>query len=164
MVVTLLAAALLPAGGSYRTFSGLGVTFSYPRAWNVRIVDQQQLHWHGLVDLSTDLLGDRCEKSDTGLRCGWPIAELAPGGVLVMVEEVHGPGPSKRVAAKPGTRIGLTRQRPGPCAEIHAGLTVAASFVGLRGDTVRVVACIREPGLERGKRQVAHVLRSLRVP
>ena len=32
------------------------------------------------------------------------------------------------------------------------------------GDTVRVVACIREPGLERGKRQVAHVLRSLRVP
>src|SRR5207248_10555876 len=96
VVVTLLAAALLPAGGSYRTFSGLGVTFSYPRAWNVRIVDQQQLHWHGLVDLSTDPLGDRCKKSDTGLRCGWPIAELAPGGVLVMVDEFHGPGPSRR--------------------------------------------------------------------
>lgn len=164
-VTLLIALAVVPSGGGYKTFSGGGVSFRYPATWHVQRESVQGMHFHPVADLGTDALHSRCSESPSGKSCGWPVEQLSPGGMLALVSVTHMP-PTRGVVRWPmklgGYGAAVTTSRPGGCAEIGGDLTVDASIAVNRGSSAQILICAKSPGLERSRRQAMRLLRSLR--
>jgi hypothetical protein len=80
--------------------------------------------------LSTDALHDPCKITASSLACGYPLARLAPNGVLVGVSEL--------------SRLGVARRLPGTVGRTVAGTsaTVAQGPAATTGPTMNGCAGI----------------------
>jgi hypothetical protein len=161
VVIGLLAAALLPAAGAYKTFSGGGVSFRYPAGWQVQRESVQGLHFRPIVELGTDALHARCVQSTDGMSCGWPLERLSPGGMVAIVSaSTH---PPIRGKARTPMKAEVLTSRPGACAEIGGDLTFDATIAVSRGQSDQIVVCAKSPGLERSRHVAMRLLRSLKI-
>lgn len=150
-------------------FQNSFVRFRYPTAWAAAQPDASALHFHPMLYLSVQPTRNPCESTGNVVRCGWPVARLQPGGVLVVWENRGFPGWS--LAAAPGapTRVGGRSarrlvSRPGACRAIGADETVQVAIErpGLSGNWTAVTACLRAPDLAANEQQLADVLASTR--
>jgi hypothetical protein len=165
-VTLLVALAVVPSGGAYKTFSGGGVAFRYPAAWHVQRESVRGLHFQAVADLGTDTLHARCSESADGKTCGWPVEQLSPGGMVALVSVTQF-RPSRGVVRWPmklgGHGASVTTSRPGGCAEIGGDLTIDAAVEVTRGSSAQILICAKSPGLERSRRQAMRLLRSLKI-
>lgn len=101
--------------------------------------------------------------------CQWPLAALAPDGVLVIWESprILAPLPS---AGEPVTMsTGIARlhvDRPGICAQIDADETLSVLIPidkAARLSNVGFLGCLRGPDLTTGEAQFRAMLMSIRI-
>lgn len=145
------------------------VAFSYPQAWKRFIFSQSgSLHYNPMLSLSTQPAHDPCRSSATATRCGWPIRQLSPNGVLVVWENRGYPGWTLRSAPGQPTTVGgrpakRAVEKPGPCGAIGADETIAVVIARpLQDNWTAVTACIHGADLAAPSRQIDALLASTR--
>jgi len=179
-VVAALAAPLAAwASGSFRSnsssfvsFRNEFVTFRYPAPWATSVWQEQVPHFQPMVYLSTQATHDPCRTSvsagATSITCGFPLAKLDRGGVLVTWENKGFPGTS--IARLPGasTRVDgrnakVSVARPGACRGVGADETMTVVIARpLPSNWTQVSACLRGPDLAAREAQVRSLLASAR--
>jgi hypothetical protein len=161
-VTLLVALAVVPSSGGYKTFSGGGVSFRYPATWHVQRESVQGLHAQPIAALGNGAVHASCSATAEGFTCGWPVEQLAPGDMAVLVSARHTGGAVRWPMRVAGHGASVLMSRPGGCAEIGGDLTIDASVQVGRTKTVRVLACAKSPGLERSRQVAMRLLRSLK--
>ena len=162
-VTLLVALAVVPSGGAYKTFSGGGVAFRYPAAWHVQRESVRGLHSQPIATLGTGAVHASCASAAEGSTCGWPVEQLAAGELVVLVSSTHVRGVVRWPLKLGGHGASVLTVRPGGCAEIGGDLTIDARVQVARAKSVRVLVCAKSPGLERSRRAALRLLRSLRA-
>lgn len=150
-------------------FQNSFVRFRYPSGWAAAQPDASALHFHPMLYLSVQPTRNPCASTGSALRCGWPVAKLRRGGVLVVWENRGFPGWSLGSAPGAPTRVGgrdarRLVSRPGACAAIGADETVQVAIErpGITGNWTAVTACLRGPNLAANEQQLDAVLASTR--
>jgi hypothetical protein len=137
------------------TYSGHGITFSYPASWRYRNRGFYSNMSSPVVDLATQPTRNPCIEH----RCWFPVRLLRPGGVVVMwntgaamIDPAHPPGP--------GVRVTILREG---CRALGGDRELLARVV-LRGERVYdAAACLRGPGLAALDGEVRAMLASARA-
>ncbi len=156
-----------------------GISFIRPAAWARGVPNAHDPITDGpLVYLSTDPLLAGCAVAPDepphppdarGRACDWPIASLAPNGVLItwlttrILQTLPTSGSTVDVNA---TSAHLQVTRPGGCAAVGADETLDVLVpIGQPGrvSNIAMVACLRGPSLEPGEAQVRAMLASARI-
>ena len=156
-----------------QTYRNSFLTFTYPAAWAPSVFTEQTLHFHPMVYLSTQPTHDPCRTTASALggsttTCGWPVGRLAPGGVVVALENRGQPVFSLANFAGAPTRIGgrpakVSTQRPGSCRALGGEATVSVAIARpLASNWTALDACLRGPNLAEQERQVRALLSSMR--
>jgi hypothetical protein len=163
-VTVLVALVVVPSAGTYKTFSGDGVSFRYPAAWHVQreSVYGKGVHSWPLATLGSEVVHPSCTSTSDGFTCGWPVEQLSAGQMVVLVSMAHVHGTMRWPMKLGGHRASVLTGRPGGCAEIGGDLTIDASVQVDRARTVRVLACAKSPRLERSRKVAMRLLRSLK--
>jgi hypothetical protein len=150
-------------------FQNSFVQFRYPTAWAAAQPNASSLHFHPMLYLSVQPTRNPCESTVNEQRCGWPVAKLRPGGVLVVWENRGFPGWSLASAPGTPTHVGGREarrlvSRPGSCAAIGADETVQVAIErpAISGNWTAVTACLRGPNLAANEQQLDAVLASTR--
>lgn len=165
--------AASPGAAGLQTYRNAFVTFQYPAAWATSVFIEQTLHFHPMVYLSTQSTHDPCRTTSSAgggaaTACGWPVGRLAPGGVVVLLENRGAPGATLGSFAGKPVRIGgrgakLSTQKPGICGTLGAEATISVAIARpLPSNWTAVQACLRGPNLAAQERQVRALLRSMR--
>jgi hypothetical protein len=145
-----------------RQFTGHGYTFTYPASWRYRRGGFYTTMTEPVIDLATQRMGQPCHGS---LGCAWPVTQMRPGGVVVMVEaggllsdqprparltfRTYGPGHTDSFAASIGCdRVFTAYYQPGSAG--HGGANLFFS------------ACARGPGLATVQQQFHDMVTSAR--
>jgi hypothetical protein len=149
---------------SYYKDSFLG--FSYPAAWTAHPYERAaELHFRPLVYLSTQPIREPCSTNGDTTTCGFPVAQLRPGGVLVFWQLSGipatglGPGKALEVGGRPARR---SETNGGECRSIGADRTidVAVETNPPPSPLVYLTACLRGPGLAQAEKSVDSLLAS----
>jgi hypothetical protein len=147
-------------------YSNSVLSFSHPAAWKAYPFRWDGgLHFQPLVYLSTQPVHDPCSMQGNTLSCGFPVGQLAPGGVLVTWNASSppatglGPGPRIRVDGHPARRLDTTG---GICRSIGADRTIDVLIQRrpLPSTPTEFTACVRGPGLAQAEKSVAALLAS----
>ena len=156
-----------PKDPSLATYTGSGLSFSYPAEWKVYkpIRPTVALHFNPLVYLSTQPVHAPCSTKGNTTTCGFPVDQLQPGGVLITWETNGllatdlGPGPQIQVDGHPAARQEKTG---GECRKIGADRTidVAVAPHSLPSALTYFTACLRGPGLAEAEKSVDALLAS----
>jgi hypothetical protein len=175
-----LVASLTPSASPASVLdSANGIAFDRPADWlRWQPNDHNPINDGPLIYLSTDGLLPTCAKSPQttpnpanaqGRACDWPLAALAPNGVLVtwlttrILERIPSGGEAIEVN---GARTRLTTTTPGACGTIKADETIEV-LVPIGQPTplsnVAVVACLRGPDLARAEAKFRAMLASATV-
>lgn len=162
-VTLLIALAVVPSGGGYKTFAGGGVSFRYPASWHVQRESVHGLHAQPIAVLGNGPVHASCQSTAEGFTCGWPVEQLGAGEVVVLVRSSHLASGVRRPMKVGGHGVSVVATRPGGCAEIGGDLTIDASVQLARSTTVHVLACAKSPGVERSRQVAMRLLRSLRI-
>jgi hypothetical protein len=165
-------ATAAPSGQQHPTLASFKngyVEFQYPTGWAAAQPNvPATLHVHPMIYLSVQPTRNPCRTTGAETSCGWPIARLRPGGVLVVWENRGYPGWSLQSTPGAPIRVGGRRahrqvSRPGACAEIGGDETVQVAIERpLAGNWTAVTACLRKPNLAAGERELGGVLASTR--
>jgi hypothetical protein len=148
------------------TFSDSLLSFSHPAAWRAHPFRWAgELHFRPLVYLSTQPLRDPCSNSGNTTSCGFPVAQLRPGGVLVTWNASDppatelGPGSRIRVGGREARRVDTAG---GVCRRIGAQRTIEVLIVTrpLPATPTEFTACLRGPGLPQEEKSVDALLAS----
>ena len=149
------------------TYTGSGLSFSYPVAWKAYtpVLPTVALHFNPLVYLSTQPVHAPCSTKGTTTTCGFPIDHLQPGGVLAtwetngMLAPSLGPGRQIQVGGRPAAR---QKTMGGECRRIGADETidVAIETNPLPSALTYFTACLRGPGLAQAEESVSKLLAS----
>ena len=149
------------------TYTGSGLSFSYPAAWTASrpVLPAVSLHFHPLVYLSTQPVHAPCATKGSTTSCGFPVDHLQPGGVLVTWETNGllamglGPGTQLQVGGHPAVR---QEQTHGECRTIGADRTidVAIATDTLPSALTYFTACLRGPGLAQAEKSIDALLAS----
>jgi hypothetical protein len=149
------------------TYTGSGLSFSYPAAWTAAkpVLPTVGLHFNPLVYLSTQPVHAPCSTKGNTTSCGFPVDHLQPGGVLITWETNGllamglGPGTQLQVGGHPAARQEKTR---GECRTIGADRTidVAIATHTLPSALTYFTACLRGPGLAQAEQSVDALLAS----
>ena len=149
------------------TYTGSGLSFSYPAAWKAYkpVLPTVALHFNPLVYLSTQPVHAPCSTKGSTTTCGFPIDHLQPGGVLVtwetngLLATSLGPGPQIQVDGHPAAR---QKKMGGECRRIGADETidVAVETKPLPSALTYFTACLRGPGLAHAEESVDQLLAS----
>ena len=159
-----------PAGSSRppvatTSFSVMGLSFRYPATWQSLPGGGQVSSFGALiVYLSSGPLSDSC--TPTG-RCVFPLADLAPGGVLVRWDAVGSPGFR---APEPNTTVGGLPAREtrtasdGWCQSFGGTETITLMIPRpVPGNWYGMEACLRPPNLPDQEAQISAMLSSVRL-
>jgi len=156
-----------------------GISFEHPSTWILwQPNDHNPINDGPLIYLTTEALLPECAVAPfatphppdaQGRACDWPLASIAPNGVLVtwlttrLLEPLPTAGESVAVNATHGR---LEIERPGGCAAIGADETLVI-LVPIGQPTplsnIAMVACLHGPDLATGEAQVRAMLASTRV-
>jgi hypothetical protein len=113
------------------------LNFTYPSTWRPQPYENVSNFTSVITYLSTDSLHDPCTRSTTAngrlTTCGWPLAHLSAGAVLVSWTEGNGlgwkidyeAGQSMTIAGRPG-KLAVTQ--PGQCRQINGDETMTATI------------------------------------
>jgi hypothetical protein len=150
-------------------FQNSFVRFRHPAAWAAAEPKASALHFHPMLYLGVQPTRNPCATTTNEVRCGWPVSELRPGGVLVVWENRGYPGWTLASARGASTHVGgrAARRlvsRPGACAAIGADETVQVAIKrpGMDGNWTAITACLRAPKLAANERQLDALLASTR--
>ncbi len=165
--------AASPGAAGLQTYRNEFVTFKYPAAWAPSVFTEQTLHFHPMVYLSTQPTHDPCRTTQSAgggstTACSWPVGRLAPGGVVVLLENRGAPGATLANFAGQPIRIGgrsakLSTQKPGTCRALGAEATVSVTIARpLPSNWTALQACLRGPNVTEQLRQVRALLSSMR--
>jgi hypothetical protein len=156
-----------PKDSPLATYTGSGLSFSYPAAWTEYkpTLPTVFLHFNPLVYLSTQPVHAPCSTSGNTTSCGFPVDHLQPGGVLITWETNGllamglGPGTKLQVGGHPAVRQEKTG---GECRRIGADRTidVAVATHSLPSALTYFTACLRAPGLADAEKDVDALLAS----
>jgi hypothetical protein len=135
-----------------------GVSFAYPATWRFHRRGFVTTMTSGIINLSTQRLGDPCHATADGASCGWPLHQLHKGGVVVMWTEGGGLLSASDLPP-PGIEVHVTR--PGACLSIGGDETVSAQVVTRRHRRFSVIACMLGPGDAANEQAVRAMLASL---
>jgi hypothetical protein len=148
------------------SFSGMGLTFNYPATWRSGTWRDITPLFELIVDLSTSTMRNPCTETAGGGSCGYPMGELAPGGVLVSWNAYsnpvwHLPKPNTVVA---GRKAAETRTRGGWCATLRGSqaITVLVPRTGT-GNWYQMDACLRGPDIAQHETELSSMLKSVRI-
>jgi hypothetical protein len=156
-----------------------GISFERPSTWiRWQPNEHSPINDGPLIYLSTDPLQPACATmpeatpnpaNAQGRACDWPLAALAPDGVLVtwlttrILERIPSAGEALEVN---GATTRLATTKPGTCAAINADETMEL-LVPIGQPTplsnLAVVACLRGPDLAAAETQVRALLASATV-
>jgi hypothetical protein len=156
-----------------QTYRNSFLSFTYPAAWAPSVFTEQTLHFHPMVYLSTQPTHDPCRTvasagGGSSTTCGWPVGRLAPGGVVVVLENRGSPLASLTNFAGVPTLIGgrrakVSTQRPGSCGDLGADATISVAISRpMPSNWTALSACLRGPHLAEQERQVRALLSSMR--
>lgn len=147
-------------------YSNKFVSFTYPSAWAATAPKgATEMHFHPLVYLSTQPVGDPCVLRGNETSCNqWPIKSLAPGGVIALWQLPYSlPAPEGTVVHR-GTKIRVGghpawRQdiAGGDCRRIGADRTID---VEMPAKNLELTMCLRGPGIAPDERSVNALLSS----
>ena len=171
--------AASPSAAAVITDAANGISFARPASWTRWVPNAHDPLLDGpLVYLSTDPLLPTCATTPPaspnpadahGLACEWPLAELAPNGVLViwLTTRILAPLPSAGDRVEVNGATGrLQTRKPGSCSVVGANETLEVFVpIGLREprSNIAVVACLRGPDLTTSEAQVRAMLASATV-
>ena len=153
-----------------------GISFDRPAGWlRSQPNEHDPINDGPLIYLSTDSLLPACARppeatpnpaGTNGRACDWPLAELAPNGVLVtwLTTRILQPLPSDGEGIKVnGVIARMKTTRPGGCARIGADETIELLVpIGQPLSNLAVVACVRGPDLARAEAAFRAMLTSAR--
>jgi hypothetical protein len=156
------------ASHSMSDFQNGFLRFQYPIGWRAQQPNAKSvsLHFHPIVFLSDQPTGDACRSDGMTISCGFPVAQLQRGGVLVVVENrgypgwtlASAPGKAIRVGGRPARRLVV---KPGVCGSIGADETVQVTVARpVKSNWTSFTACLRGPALADREREVDAVLAS----
>jgi hypothetical protein len=150
-----------PKDPTLTTYTGSGLSFSYPAAWTASrpVLPTVALHFNPLVYLSTQPVHAPCSTKGNTTSCGFPVDRLQPGGVLVTWETNGllatglGPGTQIQVGGHPAAREEKTG---GECRAIGADRTIDVTIAthALPSALTYFTACLRAPGLAQAEKIV----------
>ena len=132
---------------------------AYPFRW------AGELHFQPLVYLSTQPLHDPCSTKGNTTSCGFPVAQLRPGGVL-LTWNASGPsatglasGSQIRVDGHPARCV---ESAGGICRQLGADKTiyVLVQTRPLPSTPTELTACLRGPGVAQEEQSVDALLAS----
>ena len=154
------------APAKLRKYTGHGYTFTYPASWGYRHGGFYTTMTEPVIDLATQPMGQPCHGS---LGCAWPVTQMRPGGVVVMVEaggllsdqprparltfRTYGPGHTDSLAASIGCDRVFTASYQPRSTERPNGGSAANLFFS---------ACARGPGLAAAEQQFHDMVTSAR--
>jgi hypothetical protein len=155
-------------------FRPYDLSFHHPSAWREQDFDVPAATMSSVVTyLSTMKLHDPCtittDATGTTSECGYPIARLADGAVLVIWETVATlkagggpdvPHPNTTISGEPAR---VDRTQPGTCSDIGATETIVATITRPTGNVFEMTACLRGPNLASAEAQVNAMLRSVQI-
>jgi hypothetical protein len=148
-----------------QSYSGSGLSFSYPAAWTAYPGKQAELHFQPLVYLSTQPVHDPCSTKGNVTTCGFPVDRLKPAGALVMWQRYGvpamglGQGTRIQVGGNPATFV---NKPGGACRKIGADRAIEAVVQTSPPPTAftYLTACLREPGATENARRIKALLAS----
>lgn len=168
-----------PSAAAVITDSANGISFARPASWTRWVPNAHDALMDGpLVYLSTNPLLPTCATTPPaspnpadahGLACEWPLAELAPNGVLViwLTTRILAPLPSAGDSVEVNGATGrLQTKKPGTCSAVGANETLEVLVpIGLQKpwSNIDVVACLRGPNLATSEAQMRAMLASATV-
>ena len=168
-----------PSAAAVVTDAASGISFDRPASWRRWLPNAHDPINDGpLIYLSTDPLLPTCATTleaspnpadSRGRACDWPLAELAPNGVLVtwLTTRILAPLPSTGDAVEVNGATGrLEIEKPGSCSEVGADETLDILVpIGQPKpwSNIAVVACLRGPDLAGAEAKVRAMLESARV-
>jgi hypothetical protein len=146
-----------------------GIAFSYPAKWRAAHWPEHSSFTDSIVYLGNVPLHNPCRKTGQGRVCGAPVDALPHAGVFVSVSSFGFPDTTlDGVAGKretiAGRRAKVSVNRPGRCGVTGRDETIEAVISRRVTDNFFLVtACLREPGVAHGEREVRALLDSLRI-
>ena len=147
-------------------YSNALLSFSHPAAWKAYPFKWAgSLHFRPMVYLSTQPVHDPCSTKGNTTSCGFPVAQLDPGGALVTWNASSppatglGPGPRIRVGGRPARRVDTPG---GMCRRIGGDRTIDVLIQTrpLPSTPTEFTACLRGPGLAQAEKNVDALLAS----
>lgn len=174
-ILALVSTASACGGGSnagtpdptVKNYSDQYVSFTYPSAWAASAPKgPTEMHFHPLVYLSTQPVGNPCVVQGNETSCDWPIKSLDPGGVLALWQiPYHLPTLGKVV--HPGTKIQVGGHPAwvqnvvgGDCRRIGATRTINVDMA----NGLALTVCLRAPGIAEAEKSVNELLASVKFP
>jgi hypothetical protein len=168
-----------PSAAAVVTDAANGISFVRPASWTRWLPNTHDPINDGpLIYLSTDPLLPTCATTPPatpnaadarGRACDWPLADLAPNGVLVswLTTRILVPLPSDGDAVEVNGATGrLQIEKPGSCAAVGADETLDVLVpIGQPKpwSNIAVVACLRGPDLAGAEAKVRAMLASATV-
>jgi hypothetical protein len=133
-----------------------GLSFDDPWEWTSQPFDVVSSFSDVATYLSPMRLHDPCihrsVPAGDEITCGYPIAQLDPGTVLITWTSIGFPHPADQPAVRqPNTTIGgrlarVDRATPGDCSGIGGEETIVADIERPNGNIYEMHACLRGPG------------------
>jgi hypothetical protein len=148
------------------TYSNSLLSFRHPAAWKAYPFRWNgELHYRPMVYLSTQPVQDPCAMQGNAISCGFPVARLQPGGVLVTWNASNppamelGPGSHVTVGGDQARRLDMAG---GMCRSIGADRTIDVRIQTrpLPSPLTEFTACLRGPGLAQRQKSVDALLAS----
>ena len=168
-----------PSAALVVTDTANGISFDRPASWTRWLPNAHDAINDGpLIYLSTNPLVPTCATTQQaspnpadsrGRACDWPLAELAPNGVLVtwLTTRILAPLPSTGDAVDVNGATGrLEIEKPGSCSAVGADETLDVLVpIGQPKpwSNIAMVACLRGPDLAGAEAQVRAMLASASV-
>ncbi len=168
-----------PSPAAIVTDAANGISFDRPASWTRWLPNAHDPINDGpLIYLSTDPLLPTCATTPQatpnpadarGRACDWPLADLAPNGVLVtwLTTRILAPLPSTGDAVEVNGATGrLEVEKPGSCSAVGADETLDVLVpIGQPKpwSNIAMVACLRGPDLAGAEAQVRAMLASATV-
>jgi hypothetical protein len=150
-------------------YSSPALSFNHPAAWKAYPFRWAGgLHFRPLVYLSTQAVHDPCSTKGYATSCGFPLAQLEPGGVLAIWNASNppssalGPGSRLSIDGHPARRVDSAN---GICRSIGADRTidVLIQTQPLPSPLTELTACLRGPGLAQAEKSVDAMLASTQL-
>jgi hypothetical protein len=148
------------------TYSNSLLSFSHPASWKAYPFRWAgEMHYRPMVYLSTQPVQDPCSTKGNTTSCGFPVKQLAPGGVLVIWNASSpptmtlGPGSQIHVDGRQARRVDT---KGGLCQSIGGDRTidVLVATRPLPSTPTELTACLRGPGLAQEEKSVDALLNS----
>jgi hypothetical protein len=137
------------------TYSGNGISFSYPASWRYHRRGFSSQMSSPVVDLATQPTRNPC----VAHRCWFPVRHLRRGGVVVMwntgagmIDPAHPPGP--------GIHVRVLRWG---CRALGGAEELIARVVLRTGRVYEAAACLRGPGTPVQESEVRAMFESARA-